>query len=89
MDNRKRLYLPNSLRNTQLLMAKKAINRLKLVLAEEGRKNKWLAEKLGKNTVTVSRWCTNETQPSLETLAEIAEILGVDVRMLLHSTLDS
>ncbi|MCR9174101.1 MAG: helix-turn-helix transcriptional regulator [bacterium] len=67
-------------------MAKKAINRLKVVLVEQGRTNKWLAEKLGKNTTTVSRWCTNEMQPSLETLVEIAEVLGVDVRELLNST---
>ncbi|MDB3907565.1 helix-turn-helix transcriptional regulator [Crocinitomicaceae bacterium] len=68
-------------------MAKKAINRLKVVLAEQGRTNKWLSEKLGKNTTTVSRWCTNEMQPSLETLTEIAEVLGVDVRELLVSTI--
>ncbi|MDO6440218.1 helix-turn-helix transcriptional regulator [Cyclobacterium sp. 1_MG-2023] len=67
-------------------MAKKTINRLKVVLAEQGRTNKWLAEKLGKNTATVSRWCTNEMQPSLETLIEIAKILGVDVRDLIIST---
>lgn len=67
-------------------MARKAINRLKVVLAEQGRTNKWLSEKLGKNTATVSRWCTNEMQPSLETLVEIAEVLGVDVRELLVST---
>jgi transcriptional regulator with XRE-family HTH domain len=67
-------------------MARKSINRLKVVLAEEGRTNKWLAEKLGKNTATVSRWCTNEMQPSLETLTEIAEVLSVDVRELLVST---
>ncbi|MFT6922988.1 MAG: putative transcriptional regulator [Crocinitomicaceae bacterium] len=66
-------------------MARKSINRLKVVLAEEGRTNKWLSEKLGKNTATVSRWCTNEMQPSLETLTEIAEVLGVDVRELLVS----
>jgi len=67
-------------------MARKAINRLKVVLAEQGRTNKWLAEKLGKNTTTVSRWCTNEMQPSLETLTEMAEVLGLDVRELLVST---
>lgn len=67
-------------------MARKAINRLKVVLAEQGRTNKWLAEQLGKNTATVSRWCTNEMQPSLETLVEIAEVLGVDVRELLNRT---
>ena len=67
-------------------MAKKAINRLKVVLVEQGRTNKWLAEKLDKNTATVSRWCTNEMQPSLETLVEIADTLGVDVKDLLIST---
>lgn len=67
-------------------MAKKAINRIKVVLAEQGRTNKWLAEKMNKNTATVSRWCTNEMQPSLETLVEIAEMLEVDVRELLVST---
>lgn len=67
-------------------MAKKAINRLKVVLAEQGRTNKWLAEKLKKNTATVSRWCTNEMQPSLETLIDIALALDVDVRELIVST---
>ncbi|MFC2185696.1 helix-turn-helix transcriptional regulator [Fulvivirgaceae bacterium LMO-SS25] len=67
-------------------MAKKAINRLKVVLVEQGRTNKWLAEKLSKNTATVSRWCTNEMQPSLETLVEIANVLNVDARELINST---
>jgi len=67
-------------------MGKKAINRLKVVLAEQGRTNKWLAEKLDKNTATISRWCTNEMQPSLETLVEIAETLSVDIRDLLNPT---
>ncbi|WP_343634739.1 helix-turn-helix transcriptional regulator [Fluviicola sp.] len=67
-------------------MAKKAINRIKVVLVEQGRTNKWLADKIGKNTTTVSRWCTNDMQPSLETLLLIADTLKVDVRELLHST---
>jgi putative transcriptional regulator len=67
-------------------MPKKAINRLKIVLAEQRRTNKWLAEKLNKNTATVSRWCTNEMQPSLETLVHIADTLGIDVRELIIST---
>lgn len=67
-------------------MNKKQINRLKIVLAEQSRTNKWLAEKLGKNITTVSRWCTNETQPGIETMIEIADILNVDVRELLVST---
>ncbi len=67
-------------------MNKKQINRLKIVLVEQGRTNKWLAEQLGKNITTVSRWCTNETQPAIETMVEIAEILKIDVRDLLVST---
>jgi DNA-binding XRE family transcriptional regulator len=69
-------------------MDKKAINRLKVVLAEHSKTNKWLAEKLNKNETTVSRWCTNEVQPSLETLLEIASLFGIDVKELINSTLD-
>ncbi len=65
---------------------KKQINRLKIVLVEQSRTNKWLAEQLGKNITTVSRWCTNETQPGIETMIQIADILKVDVRELLVST---
>lgn len=66
-------------------MPQKQINRIKVVLVEQNRTNKWLAEKLGKTTATVSRWCTNEVQPSLETLVLISEALNVDVRELLNS----
>ncbi len=69
------------------MSTKKPINRIRVVLAEQDRTNKWLAEKVGKSRTTVSRWCTNEMQPSLETLREIAEALGVDIRELLVSTL--
>jgi len=62
------------------------INRLKVVLVEQKRSGKWLAEALGKNEATVSRWCTNETQPSLETLLEIARALNVDIKELLISS---
>jgi len=61
-------------------------NRLKIVLAEKKRTGKWLAEKTGKNEATVSRWCTNESQPSIETLFEIAKALDVNVRELLTET---
>jgi DNA-binding XRE family transcriptional regulator len=67
-------------------MNKKAINRLKVVLVEHGKTNKWLAEKLDKNETTVSRWCTNEVQPSLETLIKISELLNIDVKELIYST---
>ena len=60
------------------------INRLKIVLVEKNRKGKWLAEQLGKNEATVSRWCSNTAQPSLEMLVKIASILHVDPRELLN-----
>ena len=65
-------------------MAKeKDFNRLKVVLAEKKRTNKWLAEQLGKDPATVSKWCTNSAQPGLETLYQIASCLEVDVKALL------
>ena len=67
-------------------MSKKAINRLKAVLAEQGKTNKWLAEQLDKNETTISRWCTNEIQPSMDNLVLVAKLLGVDVRELINST---
>lgn len=60
------------------------INRLKVVLAEKNRKGKWLAEQLGKNEATVSRWCSNTAQPSLEMLVKIAELLNVETKDLLN-----
>ena len=63
----------------------KHINRLKVVLAEKKRTNKWLAEQLGKDPGTVSKWCTNTMQPNLETLVEIAKVLEVDTKDLLWS----
>ena len=64
----------------------KEINRLKVVLVYQNKTGKWLAETLEKNEATVSRWCTNESQPSLETLVKIANALKVDVKDLLVST---
>lgn len=66
--------------------ATKDINRIKVVLVEKKRTNKWLAEQLGKDPATVSKWCTNTSQPGLETLLQIASVLDVDVKDLLHST---
>ena len=65
------------------------INRLKVVLADKKRTNKWLAEQLGKDPATVSKWCTNKAQPNLETLIQIAACLEVDVKDLLRSTIQS
>ena len=59
------------------------INRLKIVLVEKEKTSKWLAETLGKDPATVSKWCTNTTQPSIETFLEIARLLEVDIKDLL------
>lgn len=75
------------MQNTSNAIQMKQINRLKVVLVEQSRTGKWLAETLGKNEATVFRWCTNETQPSLETLVDVAKVLNVDVKDLLISTM--
>ena len=62
------------------------INRIKAVLAENNRTNRWLAESLGKNEATVSRWCTNETQPSVEVLYQISKLMDIDIRHLFNKT---
>ena len=64
----------------------KNINRIKVVLVEKKKTNKWLADQIGKDQATVSKWCTNTTQPTLETLVETARILEVDIRELLVPT---
>ena len=70
-------------------MARRVINRLKVVLVEQGKTNKWLAHELSKNETTISRWCTNEVQPSLETLVDISSLLKIDVRQLIKPTIIS
>ena len=59
------------------------VNRLKVVLVEKEKTSKWLVETLGKDPATVSKWCTNTTQPSIETFLEIARLLEVDIKDLL------
>lgn len=65
---------------------KEDLNRLKIVLAEHKKTNKWLADQLKKDPATVSKWCTNNTQPSLETLRDIANLLEIDIKELINST---
>ena len=65
-------------------MVSKNLNRIKVVLAEKQRSNKWLAEQLGKGPATVSKSCTNSAQPYLENLVEIAKCLSVDVSELIR-----
>ena len=69
-----------------IILPMKMVNRIKIVLVEQNRTGKRLAEQLNKNEATVSRWCTNESQPSLDTLIKISGVLNVDVRDLLMPT---
>ena len=66
-------------------METEKINRLKIVLVEQGKTGKWLAGQLGKNEATISRWCSNTSQPSLEMLMKIVSILNVDARRLINN----
>jgi transcriptional regulator with XRE-family HTH domain len=61
------------------------LNRLKVALCENGKTSKWLADQLGVNPATVSKWCTNKIQPDLHTLDKVAEMLGIDITELLNS----
>ena len=61
------------------------INRIKIALVENGKTGKWLAEQVGKNEATVSRWCSNKMQPSLDTLVRISKLLDIDVKDLIVS----
>ncbi len=62
------------------------LNRIKIVLIEQEKSGKWLAEQLGKSTCTVSKWCNNKAQPDLNTLDQIAKVLNVDASKLLNPT---
>lgn len=79
----KRLH---SLINKKIMERKVDINRIKVVLVEQKKTNKWLAEQLGKDPATVSKWCTNTAQPGLDTLLQIAKALDVDVKDLINSS---
>lgn len=81
-------YIYISLLKIQRNLETKKLNRIRVVLAEQNLKHKWLANKLGKNPATVSLWCNNIRQPSLETLEEIANVLNIDIRQLLNTTKD-
>lgn len=64
----------------------KDINRIKVVLGEKKRTSKWLAGELGKDPATISKWCTNSSQPDLQTLTKVAQLLDVDISELLNKT---
>ena len=63
----------------------KDLNRIKVVLVEKKRTNKWLAAQIGKDPATVSKWCTNKSQPDLATLANVAKLLEVEMKDLLNN----
>nr|WP_302761446.1 helix-turn-helix transcriptional regulator [Phocaeicola coprocola] len=65
-------------------MCKEYINRIKIALAEQNKTNRWLAEKIGKSDITISRWVQNKTQPSLEQLVEIAKLLEISPKDLIN-----
>ena len=67
-------------------MQQTKINRLKEILTEEGRSGKWLSKQLGKDPATVSKWCSNRTQPSLEMLDRISILLGLDRKDFINSS---
>lgn len=75
-----------SLTQSILFLAMEDINRIKVVLAEKKRTNKWLAQQLGKDPATISKWCTNTSQPDLGTLKQVALLLDVDIRELIYRT---
>ena len=60
------------------------LNRIKVVLVEQGKTGKWLAEQIGRSNCTVSKWCSNSIQPDLKTLNKISSILKVDIRTLIE-----
>ena len=62
------------------------MNRIKVTLVEKQKTNRWLAEQMGKSENTISRWCSNKSQPSIAQLQEIANLLDVDVRLLITPT---
>ena len=68
---------------TEKVMSEKVYNRIKAVLAEQRKTNMWLAERLEMSPNTVSKWCTNQMQPTIETLFRIANVLDVEARDLL------
>ena len=69
---------------SQFVAGMKEINRLRIILAEKNKTGKWLAEQLGKDPSTISKWCSNSSQPQLDTVIRIAELLEVDIKELIN-----
>lgn len=87
-NNVKNLYTGTKVRINHYLCRKiniMDINRLKIVLVEKKKTSKWLAEQLGVNPSTVSKWCTNTSQPPLESIISISKLLNVDIKELINN----
>ena len=85
------LLLPNKINSLpyvkfNLMIVMEDINRLKIVLVERKKTGKWLAEQLGRDPSTISKWCTNVSQPDLVTLSRIAELLNIERRELINKS---
>lgn len=78
------IFVPLGHNPNIFLMETKDLNRIKVMLAEKKKTNKWLAEQLGKDPATISKWVTNASQPSLENLVEISKLLEVDIQELIR-----
>lgn len=65
-------------------MENRDLNRIKVVLVEKKKTNKWLAEQLGKDQTTISKWCTNTSQPDLGSLMKMAQLLNVELTELVR-----
>ena len=76
------IFVPNI--NLKTMAAKKDLNRLKVILVEKKKSNLWLSKQLGCAPTTVSKWCTNSSQPPLETLLKITKLLDVDIKELIR-----
>lgn len=75
-----------SLHYSLIVLIMADLNQIKIVLVKKKRTGKWLAEQLGKSTCTISKWCSNTTQPDIPTLARIAKLLEVNVKDLLNDS---
>ena len=84
-----RIYSKHTKNHIPLMDENPNLNRIKVALVERQKTSKWLAEQMGKDQATVSKWCTNTSQPDLPTLTKVAEILNVDIKELLNSTKDT
>ena len=78
------IIFASKVNRTTVMTTKKNLNRIKGALADAGQTNKWLADQLGKDPVTISKWCTNTTQPDLLTLKKISELLNVSVSEIIN-----